>query len=106
MARQDSCSSPACSLPLSCTRATAPVSARDGQGWKGYDTNHDTAPERIEAPQNSVPVEICLPLSLEIFGNLEVGECNQDVSIDHGLAGVVGNTSTGFSQLILNGPIP
>ena len=25
-----------------CTRATAPDSTRDGQGWEGYDTSHDT----------------------------------------------------------------
>jgi hypothetical protein len=30
------------SLPLACTRATARDRTRCGQGWKGYDTTHDT----------------------------------------------------------------
>ena len=40
------------------------------------------------------------------FALLKVDECKCDVSPDYDLGGVVGNTSAGFSQLILNGPIP
>jgi hypothetical protein len=42
MERQCSCWFAACSLPFSCTRATAPDSARYGQGSEGYDTSRDT----------------------------------------------------------------
>ena len=41
-----------CSLPITYTRATVPDSTRDGQGWKGYDTNHDT---RKNAHQSRAP---------------------------------------------------
>ncbi len=42
MERQCSYAFDRCSLPFTCTRATASDSARDGQGCEGYDTSHDT----------------------------------------------------------------
>jgi hypothetical protein len=35
------------SLPLTCVRVRAPDSTRCGQGWKGYDTSHDTKFHRV-----------------------------------------------------------
>ena len=44
--RQCSCGFHACSLPFVCDRATRRETARHGQGWQGYDTNHDTKRHR------------------------------------------------------------
>jgi hypothetical protein len=35
-----------------CDRATLPETARHGQGWQGYDTNHDT---RLATPKGGAP---------------------------------------------------
>jgi hypothetical protein len=36
------------SLPLKCTRASAPDNIRFGQGREGYDTSHDTKSDRLK----------------------------------------------------------